>query len=527
MDDLLTRILDTEATARNTWLKLERIFLSNKKAKAVALETRFVNLTLSACSSVDDYCKQLKDLANQLTDVDQPISESRLVLQLVRGLSQEFDTTAALINSQNADWDLARTMLNDEVIRQAARQQQSSSVLVTPTAQTNPFPPAPAQQQLDTNNQPHHGSFQSNYRGRGRGRNNHRGRGRGRGYRGNPTGNPWSFTPPNQNQPYPQRAWWNTPPCPYPTQNTWRPNQPTWPPDQPQNSPAAAHYAGSSTGYDALSPSDLSQAFNTMQLQYTDLNSLIMDTGAERHVTENRGMIRHPDSFPVNTKLLVGNGHCLPIEGSGTGFLPILNRTYVLPNILYSPQVIKNLLSVRRFTRDNNVSVEFDPFGFSLKDLKTGRLLSRHNSTGDLYPVTPPTLPPQACSITSTTLPWHNRLGHPGTQVLDVLFRHFGFSCNKNKQSLFYNSCHLANIKRLPFYDSNSFTFSPFDIIHCDLWTSPIPSKIGYKYYMVLIDNFSNFVWIYPLKFKSEAFTTFTKFHRLIATQFNRYIKTF
>lgn len=131
-----------------------------------------------------------------------------------------------------------------------------------------------------------------------------------------------------------------------------------------------------------------------MQLQHPEPTLPLMDTGAERHVTDNRGMIQHFDSLPVNTKLLVGNGQCLPIEGSGTGFLPLPNRTYVLPNILYSPQVIKNLLSVRRFTRDNNVSVEFDPFGFSLKDLKTGRLLSRHNSTGDLYPVTPPTLPP-------------------------------------------------------------------------------------------------------------------------------------
>ena len=66
---------------------------------------------------MEDYCQQLKDLANQLGDVDQPVSEKRLVLQLVRGLSPEFDTTASLINSQAADWDLARTMLTDEVIR--------------------------------------------------------------------------------------------------------------------------------------------------------------------------------------------------------------------------------------------------------------------------------------------------------------------------------------------------------------------------------------------------------------------------
>ncbi|XP_021980648.1 uncharacterized protein LOC110876794 [Helianthus annuus] len=109
-DDLLTSVLDTDATARTTWLKLEKIFLSNKQAKVAALESRFVNLTLEQCSSVDDYCQQLKSLADQLQDVDPQVTESRLVLKLVRGLSPKFDTTAALINNQKADWDLARSM---------------------------------------------------------------------------------------------------------------------------------------------------------------------------------------------------------------------------------------------------------------------------------------------------------------------------------------------------------------------------------------------------------------------------------
>lgn len=523
-DDLLVRVLDTEASARTTWLKLEKIFLSNKQAKAATLETRFVNLTLAACNSVDDYCQQLKDLANQLVDVGQPVPEKRLVLQLVRGLSPEFDTTAALINSQDADWDLARTMLTDEVLRLEARKQQSSSVLVTPAAPA----PTPLQQQSTPNPNSSYTSHQPQYqyRGRGRGRGQqYRGRGRGRGNRNSQSN--WAF----QNNSYPQSAWWNTPPCPYPTQTTWRPNQPPqYPSANYAGFPPPSHFGSTQhpafTGFDALNPSDLRTAFNTTQLNYTDPNSYF-DTGAEQHVTDNRGMIQHPNSFPVHTKILVGNGNVLPIAGSGTGFLPIYNRNYILPNILYSPHIIKSLLSVRKFTRDNDVSIEFDPFGFSLKDLKTGRLLSRHNSTGNLYPVTPPTLPPQACSLTSTSLPWHDRLGHPGAQVLDLLSRRFNFSCNKNHASSFCNSCQLSNSKRLPFYESNSFTFTPFDIIHCDLWTSPIASKTGYKYYMVLIDNFSHFIWIYPLKYKSETFPTFTKFHRMILTQFNRHIKTF
>ncbi|XP_021991862.1 uncharacterized protein LOC110888654 [Helianthus annuus] len=134
-DNNLPRVLDAGPTARHAWLKLEKVYLSNKKARAGALETKFCNLTLAACSSLDDYCENLKDLANQLEDVDHPVTEERLVLQLVRGLPAEYDTTASLINANNADWDLARSMLQDEIIRQEARQKTTHSVLVTASGQ--------------------------------------------------------------------------------------------------------------------------------------------------------------------------------------------------------------------------------------------------------------------------------------------------------------------------------------------------------------------------------------------------------
>jgi hypothetical protein len=40
-----------------------------------------------------------------------------------------------------------------------------------------------------------------------------------------------------------------------------------------------------------------------------------------------------------------------------------------LRDVFVSPSLIHNLVSVRRLTRDNSVSIEFDPFGFSIKDL--------------------------------------------------------------------------------------------------------------------------------------------------------------
>uniref|UniRef100_A0A251T5P9 non-specific serine/threonine protein kinase n=1 Tax=Helianthus annuus TaxID=4232 RepID=A0A251T5P9_HELAN len=559
-DSLVGRVIHTATTTHEAWVHIEKVLLSNKQARAAALETTFVNLTLAACSSLDDYCTRLQDLANQLADVDHPITESRFVLQVVHGLPAEYDTTAALIHQNQADWDTARTMLNDEKIRLEARQQHQPSALAAATTPQTPSQPSSATAYYSTRG-----------RGRGRGRSSRGGRGRGGGYRpnyhNNPTPNtylPWNNTnnPPNSHPSptnYPPWAWWMPPPCPYPTQ----PNTPA--PNHTNNQSSSAHYAAhypppvfeqfgpasdqthrsmgsqpdqqqqgnQSTGtatfaqgqeFDALQPSDIGAAFTTMVLNEPE-PTWTMDTGATEHLTPHQGMIHVPSSLPVRTKILVGDGNCLPILGSGTGYHTLPNRNYILPNILYSPKVIKNLLSVRRFTRDNLVSIEFDPYGFSLKDLTTGEHLSRHNSEGDLYTFTAPE--PSSCLVAASYLPWHDRLGHPGAQVLDTLIRFFNFPCNKNKVSAFCDSCHVSNSKRLPFYASTSTTFAPFDIIHCDLWTSPIPSKQGYKYCMVLIDNFTHFVWVYPLKFKSETFPTFTKFHRLIHTQFNRKIKTF
>ncbi|CAA0829837.1 Unknown protein [Striga hermonthica] len=161
-DDLLKRVMDdSTTTARAAWSKLEKIYLSNKKARAASLETKFCNMSLSACSSVEDYCQRLTDIANKMADVDNPVSESRLVLQLVRGLPTEYNTTAALINQNGVDWDQAISMLNDEVLRLDAQKGSLSTVLAAIAA-----PKTPPNNQLLP---PSDNNFSSS-RGRGQGR---------------------------------------------------------------------------------------------------------------------------------------------------------------------------------------------------------------------------------------------------------------------------------------------------------------------------------------------------------------------
>ncbi|KAK1695384.1 hypothetical protein QYE76_012081 [Lolium multiflorum] len=50
----------------------------------------------------------------------------------------------------------------------------------------------------------------------------------------------------------------------------------------------------------------------------------------------------------------------------------------------------------------------------------------------------------------------------------------------------------------------------------------PVASNSGYNYYLVILDDYSHFVWTFPLRRKSDVATTLTAFFAFIFTQFGR-----
>jgi hypothetical protein len=66
----------------------------------------------------------------------------------------------------------------------------------------------------------------------------------------------------------------------------------------------------------------------------------------------------------------------------------------------------------------------------------------------------------------------------------------------------------------------------PFDLIHLDFWTSLVVSESGSKYYLVILDDFTHYLWTFPLKLKSDTFTTLSNFFAYVSAQFGRTVKT-
>ncbi|GJV05037.1 hybrid signal transduction histidine kinase M [Tanacetum coccineum] len=71
--------------------------------------------------------------------------------------------------------------------------------------------------------------------------------------------------------------------------------------------------------------------------------------------------------------------------------------------VLYASQPTSLLSAFSTMTLDNNCTIEFDAFGFSVKDFLTRHILLRCDSSGDLNPVTKPSTIPSAFVSTSSS----------------------------------------------------------------------------------------------------------------------------
>jgi hypothetical protein len=252
--------------------------------------------------------------------------------------------------------------------------------------------------------------------------------------------------------------------------------------------------------------SGLVQALQDASLQQpSNQAEWYMDSGASSHMTSDQGNLSKyfPSFSHDSSQVVVGNVSRFPILGTGYTHLRAPPVNFLLASVLHTPSLVSNLISVRKFTRDNCCSVEFDPFGFSVKDLINQTLLLRSNSSGDLYLFDGLSKTSNKFAFTTTVASadlWHRRLGHPSSASLAHLLSHFRIPCtNKTSTPSVCEECQKGKHVRLPFSHSTTPIYFPFQIVHCDLWMSPHESISGFKYYLIMIDGYSCYTWTFPL----------------------------
>jgi hypothetical protein len=131
-DDVLDLAMEHNQSAQDLWIAIDNLFQANKEPRAIYPHHEFHSMTQGDLS-VADYCQRMKTAADALRDVGHPVTESQLVLNLLRGVNSRFTSTADNIASAPilSSFASARNMLVLKELRNTnSVQVQSETALV-------------------------------------------------------------------------------------------------------------------------------------------------------------------------------------------------------------------------------------------------------------------------------------------------------------------------------------------------------------------------------------------------------------
>ncbi|GFS46412.1 hypothetical protein Acr_00g0102120 [Actinidia rufa] len=212
----------------------------------------------------------------------------------------------------------------------------------------------------------------------------------------------------------------------------------------------------------------------------TGISSWFFDSGCSNHMTSDLSVFSsksYESSFPV---VHTADGSSMTVDHVGH----VSTSALSLPNTYYICNLALNLVSVGQLC-DLGLTVLFSSTGCVVQDPRKGQTLGIGRR--------------------------HGVLGPTINEHLDC------------------QSCQLAKQPALSFTKSTSVSSAPFALVHSDIWgPSPTSTMGGSQYFVIFVDDFLRYTWLYLLKNRSQLQQTYYyDFARMIKTQFSRDIKVF
>ena len=118
----------------------------------------------------------------------------------------------------------------------------------------------------------------------------------------------------------------------------------------------------------------------------------------------------------------------------------------------------------------------------------------------------------------------HKRLGHPSFHLLKQT--HPTMFKGINIESLICESCQFFKHKRSSFPNTNHRYAFAFECVHSDVWGPCSISRLSHhKWFILFVDDFSRYTWVYLLKTKSEIPKILVLFCEMIHNAFRKKVR--
>jgi hypothetical protein len=221
------------------------------------------------------------------------------------------------------------------------------------------------------------------------------------------------------------------------------------------------------------------------------------------------------------------------IEVTGKGRIELTNGSF--KNVLHVPKLSVNLISVYQMENSGTgKKVLFTPNSMDIYDMQTNSRVTTGevNHRSRLYTFSEFIEPDFSLQLThadESSRIWHKRFGHLNFRYMQQLSKNI--LVDGLLDILFSKGvCEGCVLKKHPqekFVKGNSQRAStPLDLIQSDLMGPfPHPSINKVRFFLIFVDDFSHFTWIYFLRQKSEVFQHLKYFKALVETQFGNKIK--
>ena len=205
------------------------------------------------------------------------------------------------------------------------------------------------------------------------------------------------------------------------------------------------------------------------------------------------------------------------------------------------PNLASNLLSVHKLCLQNNAFCYFDAHKFFIQDLPTGKILYAGLSKDGVYLISSNSNLSSTSCFNSVQTPafvtikphhillWHHRLGHPSSKSLLSALKPVFFSISLFQIDEVCSSCEYCISAKMHKFHLNKtplVSTSLLELVDSDVWgPSPLTSLLGFNYYVIFVDDYSCFTWLFLLKHKIKVLSVFKHFKSRVETQFSSKLK--
>ncbi|GBP34018.1 Retrovirus-related Pol polyprotein from transposon TNT 1-94 [Eumeta japonica] len=254
-----------------------------------------------------------------------------------------------------------------------------------------------------------------------------------------------------------------------------------------------------------------------------------IDSGASGHLTANEHWITNVSNNHTVKEIIVANKEKVSVNCSGDVRLTTLtdNCEYdvVVEGVLCVPSLTKNLISVSRLIAKGN-KVLFKDDGCQIFN-KRSELVATACLLNGVYKLRMPER--QLAAVVTSSEIWHRRLGHVNNNYLSKMQEAVEGLLLDREAKISKSSCIVCcegKPNRLPFPRNGNRSDDLLHIMHTDV-CGPFKtvSLGGSRYFILFIDDYSRYTYIYFLKNKNEAFECFQKYKAKVKNKLNRKIK--